>query len=305
MAAARAGAGAAMGSKVQSTRRVTNSHLRRMRFPDSQSNRESTQYKMDTTLRMGNLISTVTTLQSHYLTDGYIAEAAGRIDDNTATPYYQRGGITIYHADSREVITRYPKRTTVTDPPYNIGYHYKQYADRLSTAEYSKLLLTLCQPPCVLLHYPEAIYKFAVDLRVAPDRVVSWVYPSNTPRQHRDIAWFGVRPDFKLCGQPYRNPTDRRVQKLIAAAREAKLYDWWEINQVKNVSAEKTSHPNQIPLEVMRRVIAITPAELIFDPFMGSGTTLLAAQALGRTAVGVELEESACEIAAKRLEANL
>lgn len=254
---------------------------------------------------MGSLISTVTPLQSGYLNTGCIAEADWRKTDNTLTPYYQRGGITIYHGDSRRIINRYPTRTTVTDPPYNVGYHYRQYTDRLSTADYSTLLLTLCQPPCVLLHYPEAIYQFAIDLGVAPDRVVSWVYPSNTPRQHRDIAWFGVRPNFSLCGQPYRNPNDKRVQKLIAAGRSAKLYDWWEINQVKNVSMEKTAHPNQIPLEVMRRVVAITPAELIFDPFMGSGTTLLAAQVLGRTAVGVELEESACEIAARRLEANL
>lgn len=256
---------------------------------------------------MGTLTSTATTLQTTTtLNAGLISESYTdwhSVAVAPLAPYYERGGITIYHGDARDVIARYPTRTVATDPPYNIGYHYKQYADTLSATEYSGLLLSLCQPPCVILHYPEAIYRFSISLGIAPSRVVSWVYPSNTPRQHRDIAWFGSVPDFTACGQPYRNPGDKRIQKLIAAGQQARLYDWWEVNQVKNVSREKTSHPNQIPLEVMRRIVAITRAELIFDPFMGSGTTLVAAQALGRTAVGVELEESACEIAAKRLEA--
>ena len=51
----------------------------------------------------------------------------------------------------------------------------------------------------------------------------------------------------------------------------------------------------------MKRILTVTPAELYVDPFMGSGTTLRAAKDLGRKAIGIELEERYCEIAAKRM----
>lgn len=79
------------------------------------------------------------------------------------------------------------------------------------------------------------------------------------------------------------------------------MYDWWHIDQVKNVSDEKVGHPCQVPLELMARIIAVTPAEVIIDPFSGSGTTLRAAKNAGRKAIGFEMDESYCEMAATRL----
>lgn len=46
-----------------------------------------------------------------------------------------------------------------------------------------------------MIHYPEFLHKFSIALEKAPDRVVSWVYNSNTPRQHRNIAYWGILYD--------------------------------------------------------------------------------------------------------------
>ena len=199
----------------------------------------------------------------------------------------------------------------VTDPPFNIGYKYNSYKDRMKEQEYYDMLENILHDfKSVLVHYPENLYKVSLRLGTPPERVVSWVYNSNTGRQHRDIAFFGIKPDFSKIRQPYKNLNDKRIQKRIAEGKTgAKLYDWWEINQVKNVSKEKTQHPCQMPLEVMKRIIGILPEDcVIIDPFMGSGTTGVAViemnkeQNVNRNFIGIELDEKYFEIAKKRIE---
>ena len=130
----------------------------------------------------------------------------------------------IYHADCMDGMAELPqghKYCVVTDPPFNVGYHYNEYNDRKEEGEYYQWLQDITNGhPCVIIHYPEALYKFAFQIGQVPERVVAWVYNSNTPRQHRDIAYFGIKPDFTLMHQPYKNPTDKRIAKRIAEGHE-------------------------------------------------------------------------------------
>lgn len=190
----------------------------------------------------------------------------------------------------------------VSDPPFNVGYHYRTYRDRMAEGEYySSLAKVFGSAPSVVVHYPEAMFRLAMAMGKAPDRVVSWVYNSNTARQHRDIAFFGVKPDFRKVRQPYKNQNDRRIRERMARGiAGGRLYDWWEVNQTKNVSKAKNGidHPCVMPLEVMERIIGILPDDAaIIDPFMGIGTTGVAAARLGRDFVGIEIDERYFEMA--------
>lgn len=221
----------------------------------------------------------------------------------------------IYNLDCTQGIGMLPegyKYCIVTDPPFNVGYHYNRYKDKMDEGEYYKWLAEIVQDrACCIIHYPEALYKLAFLLGDIPQRVVSWVYNSNTPRQHRDAAYFRVKPDFGLVRQPYKNPTDKRIAERIARGYGgAKCYDWMEVNQVKNVSkkanANGITHPCQMPEEVMRRLVGIIPDEyVIVDPFLGSGTTAVAAIRLKRHFIGFELDREYFNIAQNRIRKEL
>lgn len=202
------------------------------------------------------------------------------------------------------MLKEFPNAILVSDPPFNIGYRYDKYKDNMKEAEYFDMLVSVFGGKmAVVIHYPEALYKLSILTGEAPQKVCSWVYPSNTAKQHRDVAFFGVKPNFKAVTQPYKNPNDKRVQKLIAQGKKgARLYDWWEINQVKNVSKEKSEHPCQMPVQVMKSIIGVLPEDaVIVDPFMGSGTTGVACLELGRRFIGIDMSEKYCEIAKERL----
>jgi len=198
----------------------------------------------------------------------------------------------------------------VSDPPFNIGYKYNVYNDRLKEEEYYKMIKLFFEKlPSVIIHYPESLYKISHEINKIPKKVISWVYNSNTGKQHRDIAFFDIKPDMGKVRQPYKNLNDKRIRERIARGCEgAKLYDWWNINQVKNISKEKTEHPCQMPIEVMKNIIGILPKDcLIIDPFMGSGTTGAAViemnkkQNANREFIGIEIDKKYFDIAEERI----
>lgn len=193
----------------------------------------------------------------------------------------------------------------VTDPPYNIGFNYKGgYSDKLSEEDYVELLNNFERMPAVFIHYPEETIKYLIPALGIPDKLVAWVYNSNTNRQFRLISWFNCKPDFSRIKQPYKNLKDKRIKELIANGSEGtKLYDWWFINQVKNVSCEKTEHPCQIPLEIYENIIKLTTEEgdLVLDPFLGSGTALEACRNTNRNCLGIEIDPQWEPIYRKRL----
>ena len=218
----------------------------------------------------------------------------------------------VYQGDCHEILPKIlPKIENpiiVSDPPFNIGYHYASYKDRMKQDVYldsMASIFSLC--PSVIVHYPESLHQLSIKMGKAPERVVSWIYNSNTAKQHRDIGFYGVKPDFRKVIQPYKNLKDKRIQERIRNGHlGGRLYDWWNVNQVKNVSKDKTLHPCQMPISVMENIVGILPdTATIIDPFLGSGTTGVAAVLKGRNFIGIELDEEYCRIAENRIKSEL
>lgn len=94
-----------------------------------------------------------------------------------------------------------------------------------------------------------------------------------------EVIYLICKPDFKL------------------APKANALGDIWNIPQ-----ESKNPHPAPFPVELAQRCIASTNAEIILDPFMGSGTTAMAAEACGREWIGVEISQEYCRMAEKRID---
>jgi hypothetical protein len=210
----------------------------------------------------------------------------------------------IIHGNCLDVLPTIPEPYfLVSDPPYNQGYHYDGYQDSLPAEKYRDLLLRVFQGRrAVIILYPEETIGVLSALGT-PEQVVCWIYPSNTAKQSRLITWWNCKPDFTRLGQPYRNPTDRRIAPRIERGCDARLYDWWAIDQIKNVSKAGFNRPCPIPEEVARRIILLTTdvGDLVVDPFCGSGTIPYVAKQYERRSIGIDISENYCEIARRRL----
>jgi site-specific DNA-methyltransferase (adenine-specific) len=214
--------------------------------------------------------------------------------------------IHLLQGDCRDIVpTLTGVSVVITDPPFNIGFDYEGYRDNLSDADYVELIARLkAFERLVVIHYPEESFRYVYPALGCPDDVIAWVYNGHTKRRFRLITTFGMKPDFSKVLQPFKNPNDKRIKaKVNKGVQGVPVYDWWHIEQVKNVSKDKTEHPCQMPLEVMERIVLTCTSEgdTVLDPFMGSGTTGVACVNLGRNFIGIEKASKYFKIAERRI----
>ena len=201
------------------------------------------------------------------------------------TPYYEHAGVTIYHGDCREVLPILePVDLVLTDPPYGIDY------DGGATQKGSAGLGRVhgdSEPfdPALLLAYPNVICWGANN------------YAQDLPRRGQFYVWDkvtqnGLKVRIAECEFAWHSKgTKPRVFRHL-----------WSGAFRASEAGLPSLHPTQKPLAVMRWCMAVAGGSgMVLDPFMGSGTTLCAAKDLGRRAIGIEIEERYCEIAARRL----
>jgi len=212
----------------------------------------------------------------------------------------------IYNERFQDVLNRIGDVTVVTDPPYNIGYKYNEYIDKMSDEDYIEMVSNFKGMKTAIIHYPEESMRYFVPALGVPDEVNVWAYNSNLPgRQSRLINYYNVMPDYNKVLQPYKNPNDKRIKAQIAKGRlGVRSYDWFsDIQLVKNVSKKEFNHPCPVPVKLMERIIKLTTdvGDWVFDPFMGSGTTGVACMNTGRNFIGCEIDTTYFDMASERL----
>lgn len=202
----------------------------------------------------------------------------------TGRPYYDEGGVTLYLGDCRDVLPSLAgildDSAVVTDPPYGVGFGYtSSYVD--NSEGWLAVRTTLAE--LVSVHQAAVCMSFARLWEMPAARWAACWFKPGSVRRSRIGGWSTWEPVL-LYGPGWRIAND-----MI------------RLPDCTNHTPEAAGHPCPKPAQLFSWIIGGTLANLILDPFAGSGTTLVAAKNLGRKAIGIEIEERYCEIAAKRL----
>jgi DNA modification methylase len=205
-------------------------------------------------------------------------------------PYYSQDGITLYCAKAEEVVPRIIEKVDLilTDPPYGIN-HPTNYQERgrgkLAKCKNYEPVVGDDVPfdPTWLIEYRKPTCLWGANY-----------YANKLPNTSGWLVWDKERPDTldqSTCELAWTN--------FVKGVRRFR----WMWNGMLRDGSDVLVHPTQKPVALMQWVLKLrwTPVGTVLDPYMGSGTTLVAAKRLGRRAIGIEMSEAYCEIAVQRL----
>lgn len=233
------------------------------------------------------------------------------------TPYYEQSGITIYHGDALAVMAELDREicgVVFTDPPYSSGarnsaqlrgrgsmrrnegaYGNDEWigGDNLTAHGFSMLVRLFGVEALRITAREGHLFSF-MDWRQLP--VLQGALEAAGWSSRALLVWDKVH--FGM-GNGFRQQAEFILHASKGTGDNFIRHDIGTVFQSIRQSDE-IGHPTVKPLGVVQRCLSAVPG-VVCDPFMGSGTTLVAAKVLGRQAIGIELEEKYCEIAAERL----
>jgi DNA modification methylase len=224
-------------------------------------------------------------------------------------PYYEHAGITIYHGDCREILPQLPKAwcvtcsceladesilaihlaaghklepfaaVMVTDPPYGMAYQ-SGWSDRSVTGDEDSgvrnQILAMWKGPAVVFG------RWSIDRPSGSRVVLIWDKGEWPGMGDLSFPWGLSHEEIYVIGEGFKG---RRMGTVLRRDRIGGAGD----------------HPTEKPVSVLQKLIERCPDGAVLDPFAGICTTLKAAKDLNRRAIGIEIEEKYCEIAARRL----
>ena len=206
-------------------------------------------------------------------------------------PYYQTENVRLYHGDCRNFLGHVRYDILLTDPPYGMGWVVSGHR---VAEKYDKIVGDDQFPKEVVRQLiKEALAAAYVFCRW--DNLIAQELP--TPKSV--LCW--VKNNWGLTGIGDIHIHRRQWEAIAFYPRKHHRFR----KQISDVQfcakVYQTRHPTEKPIGLLNRLIACNDGRVVFDPYAGSGTTLLAALECGRKAIGVEIDEHNCEVAAKRL----
>jgi len=211
--------------------------------------------------------------------------------------YYQDSAVTIYHGDCREIVPQLGRfDLLLTDPPYGMNY---QSNSRTVSKKMDKIIGDSEVDVSIVDTFPDCN---CVALFSRWDTAPVWASKLEQRMPVRgQIIW------HKACGGmgDLKRAYSLDYEVIIYATSSVFAIPGKRHGSVWRCKTDRQasySHPTQKPVGIMTMCIErFLVGDTILDPFMGSGTTLRAAKNLGRKAVGIELDERYCEVAASRM----
>jgi len=248
-------------------------------------------------------------------------------------PYFKVGNITVYNEDILKIdaIDENSVDLIVTSPPYDVNIKYESYDDSIpydKYLEFTRKWLTRCYDFAkddgrLCLNIPldksrgrdeEGFQSVYADI-TSIAKEVGWKYQSTIIWNEQNISrrtawgsWMSASAPFVIAPVEvivvmYKKTWRKRKKGKSDVTRD-EFIEW--TNGVWNFSGEnrkKVGHPSPFPVELPKRCIKLFSyiGDTVLDPFLGSGTTLIACLLTNRVGIGVEIDRKYCKLAVKRL----
>lgn len=196
---------------------------------------------------------------------------------------------------------------TITSPPYNVGLSYNEYDDKKSEEDYEKMLLSVMKnckgfgTDDYWLLWNVGVYPLSLHLHLLRQfftirRSIAWVKQGITGppmmyhmQQNPVVKNYSPNFGWEIIACCHVNEKKFGTKKIPVTVMDDAMTDVWQISQHRD-SRDQGKHPGAFPVALPERAIQLYAEDIVYEPFSGSGSTLIACEKTQRRFYGMELD---------------